>query len=83
MSVRVRAPLAAVNRNWLCWLVISLSAATSLPVLAQRSPTGSFKEFPLPNPGSGPTTIAVAPDGAPHGTINYKPGEDVFASWAY
>jgi len=60
MSVSPRFRLLTSGRNWLCCLAISL---TTVSALAQRTATGSFKEFPLPNPGSGPTTIAIAPDG--------------------
>jgi streptogramin lyase len=28
-----------------------------------RAEGGKITEFPLPNPGSGPTTISIAPDG--------------------
>src|SRR5947208_15683450 len=60
MTVSSWTAAATIARNWLYCLTISL---TTVALLAQRTATGSFKEFPLPNPGSGPTTIAVAPDG--------------------
>jgi virginiamycin B lyase len=59
-----------MTRKYLCLLGIVIAAAT---LSAQQrwigagDPTlkidGSVTEFPLPNPGSGPTTIALAPDG--------------------
>ena len=59
------------TRNLLCGLGIGLLAAG---VAAQQQWLGPNEalatfnpvpvEFPLPNPGSGPTTVALAPDGA-------------------
>src|SRR4030081_462528 len=62
MNVSPLARRPPVARNWLFCLAITLTGASAM---AQRNATGTFKEFPLPNPGSGPTTIAVAP----HGTL--------------
>lgn len=54
------------------WMLGMLFSAVVLAAAQQRwlSPAdtglqtdGKFTEFPLPNPGSGPTTIALAPDG--------------------
>ena len=59
-----------MNRKWLCLLGI-VAATAGLPAQqrwlgpADRSlaTDGMVTDFPLPNPGSGPTTIALAQDG--------------------
>ncbi len=59
-----------MTRNYLCLLGIVI--ATAVLSGQQRwigrgdsglQVTGMVTEFPLPNPGSGPTTLALAPDG--------------------
>jgi streptogramin lyase len=58
-------------RKYLIVLVMSLTPASAAdsqnaPSRAGSTPQadGRITEFPLTNPGSGPTTIAIAPDGA-------------------
>ena len=51
-DTRSRPRLCPAQQRW-------LAAGRAEP----RPPTASSTEFPLPNPGSGPTTIALAPDG--------------------
>ena len=59
-----------MNRKWLCFLGIVVSTAVGAAqhrwlAAGERNlvADGMFTEFPLPNPGSGPTTIALAQDG--------------------
>jgi virginiamycin B lyase len=59
-----------MNAKWLCLLGIVASTATFSAqqrwlTAADRSlaTDGMVTGYPLPNPGSGPTTIAIAPDG--------------------
>src|SRR2546422_11080883 len=64
MAVSSVPPRASVARKWLCGLAIVLAAVTPrAPRAAALTATGKFTEFPLPNPGSGPTTVSIAPDG--------------------
>src|SRR5687768_12656809 len=56
--------------KWLCALGIVLSVAVAAAqqrwlAAGERALTtdGVWTEYPLPNPGSGPTTVALAPDG--------------------
>jgi virginiamycin B lyase len=59
-----------MNRKWLC--LLGIVALTGVAGAQQRwlsaadrnlVTDGMVTEFPLPNPGSGPTTIAIAQDG--------------------
>src|SRR5580692_10918608 len=43
--------------------VVLLAAMFSCMVAIAVETDGRFVEFPLPHPASGPTTIAIAPDG--------------------
>src|SRR5438034_1077440 len=55
-------------RNCFCLMGIALASGLVIPVAQGSSPAiqpvVTITEFPLPNAGSGPTTIAIAPDGA-------------------
>ena len=55
MSPRPAAPFVAAAA--ICFSLQAISQQP--PVQADRK----FGEFPLPNPGSGPTTVTIAPDG--------------------
>src|SRR5689334_25314910 len=64
MAVSFIPPHRISLRNCLCGLVITLfTLSMRAPHAAALQPTGTFTEFPLPNPNSGPTTVSVAPDG--------------------
>src|SRR4249920_3048723 len=64
MAVSSVPPRRICPRNWLCGLAITLSVVSMrAPHAAALQASGTFMEFPLPNPNSGPTTIAIAPDG--------------------
>ena len=60
-----------MTRKWLCSLGIVMFAGVAAAqhrwlVETDRNlgTDGVWTEYPLPNPGSGPTTIALAPDGS-------------------
>ena len=60
-----------MTRKWLCVLGIFVSAGVVMaqhrwlgPAERAQTTDGVWTEYPLPNPGSGPTTIALAQDGA-------------------
>src|SRR5688572_32860462 len=60
-----------MTRKWLCALGIFVSAGVVMaqhrwlgPSERASTTDGVWTEYPLPNPGSGPTTIALAQDGA-------------------
>src|SRR4051794_33265163 len=63
MRVSLRSPRAVFVRNTLFCLTIPALGAMSIPALGAPAATGAFSEFPLPNPGSGPKTVAIARDG--------------------
>ena len=56
-------------RNCFCLMVIAFTALVAQRKAAEpvrppaRQASGQITEFALPNPNSGPTTIAIAPDG--------------------
>src|SRR6478735_6903353 len=63
MRVSPSDPVAAIVRNALFCLTIVPMVELVAVAVDPPAATGTFTEFSLPNPGSGPTTISIAPDG--------------------
>jgi hypothetical protein len=64
MAVSFTSPRGISVCKWFCCLAITLSAVSArAPHAAALQASGTFTEFPLPNPNSGPTTVSIAPDG--------------------
>src|SRR5688572_4424510 len=61
LSIQAKSPEGGPNQVRPTYVGRALSGPAQ--VAAELAPDGTFGEFPLPHPNSGPTTITIAPDG--------------------